>query len=361
MAAATSGVLHGASASLLGQRHQRTATVGGVGARTEQPPSRQTVDHPLDGGGIERDLPSEQVLRQRPTLQQPRHRRELRRRHLIRHLGMEDRRVPLVGPTEQEPHLGVEVVLRARHVRHRSPLMRLGPVAPRHMFVYKCLCTNNSVRGRGRPTVSSKQDDKIRCEACPIRCRIAEGRTGACDRYANYDGVLTRVDPVVLLERQADGGAVVPFSAKEWQGDLLPQRYEITGVGAGDDLPGLQAGPLHRGHRAGRRRRRHRGDRRHLQLLRRQGEDRHGPAHRPGDRDRPRRRRRRGRPRHHRRVRLPDAGAGRGPPPDRARPQERCGHLRHPAGPVLRGFGGARGRRRVPAGGPGRSGSHHRR
>ena len=42
---------------------------------------------------------------------------------------------------------------------------------------------------------TTKRDDKVRCEACPIRCRIAEGRTGACDRYGNVDGVLTRMSP----------------------------------------------------------------------------------------------------------------------------------------------------------------------
>ena len=28
---------------------------------------------------------------------------------------------------------------------------------------------------------------KIRCDACPVMCYIAEGRTGACDRYANLE------------------------------------------------------------------------------------------------------------------------------------------------------------------------------
>src|SRR5690606_40804455 len=37
-------------------------------------------------------------------------------------------------------------------------------------------------------------------DALPI-CQITEGRTGACDRYANVEGVLTRVDPVVLMRR----------------------------------------------------------------------------------------------------------------------------------------------------------------
>ena len=30
----------------------------------------------------------------------------------------------------------------------------------------------------------------IRCDACPVLCRIRPGRSGACDRYANADGRL---------------------------------------------------------------------------------------------------------------------------------------------------------------------------
>src|SRR5580692_12478626 len=39
--------------------------------------------------------------------------------------------------------------------------------------------------------------DKVLCEACPVLCHISVGRTGACDRYGNVDGVLTRIDPIV--------------------------------------------------------------------------------------------------------------------------------------------------------------------
>ena len=42
---------------------------------------------------------------------------------------------------------------------------------------------------------------KIRCDACPVMCYIRPGMTGACDRYANDNGGLVRVDPHVLLER----------------------------------------------------------------------------------------------------------------------------------------------------------------
>nr|WP_199899612.1 hypothetical protein [Sneathiella glossodoripedis] len=47
--------------------------------------------------------------------------------------------------------------------------------------------------------------DLIRCDACPVLCRIRVGQTGACDRYGNVDGVLTRMDPLVVTETaQAD-------------------------------------------------------------------------------------------------------------------------------------------------------------
>ena len=44
-----------------------------------------------------------------------------------------------------------------------------------------------------------KKDDKIRCDACPVMCYIAEGRTGACDRYSNDKGDLLRVDPLKII------------------------------------------------------------------------------------------------------------------------------------------------------------------
>ena len=38
-----------------------------------------------------------------------------------------------------------------------------------------------------KPTAKPTREkvDKIRCDACPVMCFIAEGRIGACDRYAN--------------------------------------------------------------------------------------------------------------------------------------------------------------------------------
>ena len=43
--------------------------------------------------------------------------------------------------------------------------------------------------------------NKVLCEACPVLCQITAGRTGACARWGNVDGVLTRVDPIVLAQQ----------------------------------------------------------------------------------------------------------------------------------------------------------------
>jgi hypothetical protein len=89
---------------------------------------------------------------------------------------------------------------------------------------------------------------KIRCDACPVLCYIAEGRAGACDRYANVGGVLTRVDPLVVLDRQVQaGGAVVSFldGGRDWEGDIVqpPARF-VTAVGAGTTYPDYKPAPF---------------------------------------------------------------------------------------------------------------------
>ena len=53
----------------------------------------------------------------------------------------------------------------------------------------------------------------MRCDACPVLCRIRPGRAGACARYANENGQLVRTDPVVLMQRALDeGGKLAPFA-----------------------------------------------------------------------------------------------------------------------------------------------------
>ena len=92
------------------------------------------------------------------------------------------------------------------------------------------------------------QAGKIRCDACPVLCYIREGMLGACDRYANRGGVLTRVDPHVLLERTLKaGGEVVPFlpAAREWDGRMVREQSTfVTAIGAGTTYPDYKPAPF---------------------------------------------------------------------------------------------------------------------
>jgi hypothetical protein len=94
----------------------------------------------------------------------------------------------------------------------------------------------------------AEADDKIRCDACPVLCYIRPGMTGACDRYANRNGELVRVDPHVLLERTVSGGGeVVPFMSqtREWTGDIVNAPAPIiTAVGAGTTYPDYKPAPF---------------------------------------------------------------------------------------------------------------------
>src|SRR5262245_9305399 len=90
--------------------------------------------------------------------------------------------------------------------------------------------------------------DKIRCDACPVLCYIKNGNTGACDRYANIDGQLVRVDPHVLLERTIKGGGqVVPFHGREkdWDGRVVESTGTfVTAIGSGTTYPDYKPAPF---------------------------------------------------------------------------------------------------------------------
>jgi hypothetical protein len=91
---------------------------------------------------------------------------------------------------------------------------------------------------------AERMADKIRCDACPVLCYIAEGRAGACDRYANHGGELVRLDPLTVIEA---GAETVPFLAteEEWDGDILrANRPFITAVGAGTTYPDYKPAPF---------------------------------------------------------------------------------------------------------------------
>jgi 6-hydroxynicotinate reductase len=91
-------------------------------------------------------------------------------------------------------------------------------------------------------------DDAIRCDACPVLCYIKPGRTGSCDRYANADGKLIRIDPHVVLERAVErGDELVPFleKARDWDGTLLNgEQTFVTAIGAGTTYPDYKPAPF---------------------------------------------------------------------------------------------------------------------
>ena len=129
------------------------------------------------------------------------------------------------------------------------------------------------------------RDDKIRCDACPVLCYIRRGAAGACDRYANRDGELVRVDPACRCSTAPSqgGGGVVPFLGASRTGTariVEPADTFVTAIGAGTTYPDYKPAPFIVSSEVDGRRHGHRRDRGHLQLLRRQGEDRHRPPSR---------------------------------------------------------------------------------
>ncbi len=90
-------------------------------------------------------------------------------------------------------------------------------------------------------------ENKIECNACPVLCQISEGRTGACDRWGNFGGVLTRVDPVVLFRKvnQAAGAVTGFLGDQEWGGNMAPDApVFVSGVGSGTTYPDYKPAPF---------------------------------------------------------------------------------------------------------------------
>ncbi|MGH9757586.1 MAG: 6-hydroxynicotinate reductase, partial [Candidatus Acidiferrales bacterium] len=79
-------------------------------------------------------------------------------------------------------------------------------------------------------------------------CHIKEGRTGACDRYANHQGQLVRLDLHVIIDRAVShGDRVVPFlgEEREWDGRIVggPETI-VTAIGAGTTYPDYKPAPF---------------------------------------------------------------------------------------------------------------------
>jgi hypothetical protein len=93
----------------------------------------------------------------------------------------------------------------------------------------------------------ARAGEKLRCDACPVMCYIAEGRTGACDRYGNFGGRIVRSDPVTILEHRVEtGGELVSFAGEgEWDGNPVnPTRRFVTAIGSGTTYPDYKPAPF---------------------------------------------------------------------------------------------------------------------
>lgn len=89
--------------------------------------------------------------------------------------------------------------------------------------------------------------EKIRCDACPVMCYIADGKSGACDRYANHGGTLVRLDPLTVIQSGAKAVAFLDQgdNAQDWDGDVIQGgRSFVTAVGAGTTYPDYKPAPF---------------------------------------------------------------------------------------------------------------------
>jgi hypothetical protein len=90
--------------------------------------------------------------------------------------------------------------------------------------------------------------EKLRCDACPVMCYIAEGRTGACDRYGNFGNRIVRCDPVDH-PRAPDRGRRAGRGIREARRRVgrqsrWPARRFVTGIGAGTTYPDYKPAPF---------------------------------------------------------------------------------------------------------------------
>ncbi|MEL6232821.1 MAG: 6-hydroxynicotinate reductase [Pseudomonadota bacterium] len=83
-------------------------------------------------------------------------------------------------------------------------------------------------------------------------CYIAPGTAGACDRYANEDGRIVRVDPLTILDARIKAGDELrPFALADWEGQQAaasesppPDRAVLTAIGAGTTYPDYKPAPF---------------------------------------------------------------------------------------------------------------------
>ncbi len=94
----------------------------------------------------------------------------------------------------------------------------------------------SALEAAGKPA-----DGVITCDACPVLCRIRAGRTGACDRYGNVGGRLTRMDPLTLIAARPE----MVRAAGVWDGNPIAGRdLRVSGIGAGTTYPDYKPAPF---------------------------------------------------------------------------------------------------------------------
>jgi len=105
---------------------------------------------------------------------------------------------------------------------------------------------DDSALAKGKANDKAKDGGLVTCDACPVLCRIREGRSGACDRYGNVGGALTRLDPFVVTQRVAEKeGDLVAFGKDEWDGAMIKGAPTfITGIGSGTTYPDYKPAPF---------------------------------------------------------------------------------------------------------------------
>ena len=97
---------------------------------------------------------------------------------------------------------------------------------------------------------SERDQGIVRCDACPVLCRIRPGRAGACDRYANEAGKLVRVDPLVLLAKPDLARVAFVEGSSNWAGELgrgqgaIVPPPTVTGIGATTTYPDYKPAPF---------------------------------------------------------------------------------------------------------------------
>lgn len=101
-----------------------------------------------------------------------------------------------------------------------------------------------TVLERSKPRGTNMASNKVECNACPVLCQITEGRTGACDRWGNVDGVLTRVDPVVFMRRIPDGAVDAPGEEYALQESDTGNDLFVSGVASGTTYPDYKPAPF---------------------------------------------------------------------------------------------------------------------